>query len=182
MAGRAGRKRKQGNRTKSGRLSRAGICSFDKGTEHTQAMQALYGPDGADAIGRAYRTGLLGVGNDAKALLDMARRVSNAYWRHYSAGSYKCALGDRTAGSVVDIDQAKALRSEEWLNEQIDTVTALGDLERKAFYQLVIDINPDCGPESLDRLCWARRNNCEPMLVDEQWLKRAVGALRELVA
>lgn len=179
--GRAGRKRKQGARTKAGRLSRAGICSFDKGTEHTQAMQALYGPDGADAIGRAYRTGLLGVGNDAKALLDMARRVSNAYWRHYSAGTYTCPLGDRTSGSVVDIDQAKAKRAEDWLNDQIETVTAVGEGERKAFYQLVIDINPDCGPAWLDRVCEARRNNCDPLDHDALCLTRALAALNELV-
>lgn len=181
MGSKAGRKRKAGARTKSGRLSRAGICLFDRGTDHTQAMQALYGTDGCDAIGRAYRTGLLGVGNEAKAMLDMARRVSNAYWRSYSAGTYKCALGDRTGGSVVSMDSARDKRTEDWLNEQIGIVTAIGHPERRAFYQLAIDINPDCGPPWLDRICEARRTNCSPAYEDGQWLKRALDALSVLV-
>lgn len=177
-----GRKRKAGPRTRSGQLSRAGFSLFDRGTDRVQAMQALYGPDGADAIGRAYRTGLLGVGNEAKARLDMARRVSNAYWRHYSAGTYKCALGDRTSGSIADIDQVRAKQSEEWLDDQLAMVTDLGEGERRAFYQLVIDINPDSGPLWLDRVCEARRNNCDPLDHDALCLSKALSGLNALVA
>lgn len=150
---RAGRKRKQGARTKTGRLSRAGVPLYDKGTERVQAMQALYGPDGGDAIGRAYRSGLLGEGSEAKAMLDMARSISNAYWQAFETGAIRCTLGERTFGSVVLMDEAKAKRREEWLNYQLDTVKGMGEPIRKAFYQLAIDVNPDCGPPWLDRLC-----------------------------
>ena len=107
----AGRKRKPGARTKAGRL----VQAIDRGTERTQAMQALYGPDGCDAIGRAYRAGLLGEGSEAKAMLDLARAIAGAYWIAYEQGRYQCALGDRSFGNVTPIDQAKVKRREEWL-------------------------------------------------------------------
>jgi hypothetical protein len=152
-----GRKRKQGKRTKSGRLSRAGQVRFDQGSEHSQAMQSLYGQDGCDAIGRAFRTGLLGEGSDAKAMLDKARQVSNAYWHAFSTGSYTSAIADKTGGSTPSIPAEVALRREQWLNEVLDSLNSLGASERRHFDQLVIDVNPDCGPAWLDRLCSGSR-------------------------
>lgn len=153
-----GRTRKSGKRTKSGQLSRAGISRFDKGTERAQAMQALYGPDGCDAIGRAYRAGLLGDGSDAKVMLDMARQVSNAYWAAYGTGAITCTLGDRTGGGNADISPEKARRREEWLSGCMDSVKRLGWPQRRFFEQLVIDVNPDHGPTWLDGLIFAHRS------------------------
>lgn len=173
-----GRKRKQGKRTKSGQLSRAGQPRYDKGTEHAQAMQVLYGPDGADAIGRAYRSGLLGHGSDAKAMLDMARQISNAYWAVYTNGSYTCPIADKTGGSIPSFSPEKARRREEWLSGQVDTVNRLGHAHRRNFDQLVIDVHPDHGPAWLDRLCFAHRSNrvvIDP--ADAQCLSLALEAL-----
>jgi hypothetical protein len=182
--GRAGRKRKPGKRTASGRLSREGICAYDKGTEHTQAMQSLYGPDGADAIGRAYRAGLLGdlrtEGAEAKALLDTARRISNAYWQAYSHGGYSCALGERSFGSVIVLDVERVKRREEWLNGCLDTVARLNS--RRVFDQLVIDVNPDSGPDWLDRLCYASQLKRDALPADSKALAKAIYALAQLVA
>lgn len=177
---RAGRKRKAGTRTKSGQLSRAGIPSFDRGTERTQAMQALYGQDGCDAIGRAYRSGLLGEGSSAKALLDMARAISNAYWQAYATGAYRCPLGDRTFGSVVDLDHEKIKRREEWLSECLDYIRRMGPQVDKAFRQLVIDVNPDCGPSWLDRLCYAERTRKDADIADSRALRAALDGLEML--
>jgi len=172
----AGRKRKQGRRTASGQLSRAGIPSYDKGNERAQAMQALYGQDGCDAIGRAYRAGLLGEGNEAKALLDLARALSNAYWATYASGKITCSIGDKTGGAVVDIDDARTLKREKWLNACLAHVGSMGDRYRLAFDQLVIDINPDCGPQWLDRIITGRPE----MAAASIDLHRAVTALRQL--
>lgn len=149
---RTGRKRKPGARTKSGRLSRAGKLRYDPGTERAQAMQALYGPDGCDAIGRAYQAGLLGQGNEAKALLDMARQVSRLYWRAYETGGIKSCIADKNFGAIVDIDHARVRQQEEWLSESLRVVNNMGRNVRRSFDQLVVDVNPDCGPVWLDNL------------------------------
>lgn len=159
-----GRKRKLGKREKNGRIQRTPEIRYDKGTERAQAMQALYGPDGADAIGRAFRAGLLGEGSDAKAMLDMARSIANAYWQAYEVGPYSSTLADRSSGSTASILPDKARRREKWLSGCLDTVKALGASQRRSFYQLVIDVNPDHGPLWLDRLCFAHR--CKTMMAD----------------
>lgn len=157
----AGRKRKAGKRTQAGRLSRAKVpvALFDRGTERAQAMQALYGPDGADAIGRAYRAGLLGEGSDAKARLDTARKISNAYWQAYETGRYQCTLSDRQGGSAVDLDHERIKQQEEWLEDVLRFVNAMGRDVRRAFDQLVIDVHPDSGPVWLDNMLYAARRN-----------------------
>jgi hypothetical protein len=162
----AGRKARAGKRTASGRLSRAGAMpAFDKGTEHAQAMTALYGQDGSDAIGRAFRSGLLGEGSEAKALLDLARTVAKAYWTAYETGRYTCA----------DIDHERIKRREVWLTGAMDAVTRLG--VRRAFNQLVIDPNPDSGPSWLDALCYAKRQGKPADPGDATSLRKALEGL-----
>lgn len=148
---RTGRKRKPGARTKSGRLSR-GAANYDRGNERAQAMIALYGPDGCDAIGRAYQAGLLGQGNEAKALLDMARQVSRLYWRAYETGAVKSCIADSNFGAIVDIDHARVKQQEEWLSESLKLVNSMGRNVRRSFDQLVVDVNPDSGPAWVDAL------------------------------
>lgn len=151
-----GRNRKQGKREKNGRLSRTGQPRYDKGTTRTQAMQELYGQDGVDAIGRAYRVGLLGDGQEAKALLDTARKISNAYWAAYANGRYSCPLGERTYGGTSQIPPQIAAEREGWLSGRIDIINRLGRSHRRAFDQLVINKNPDCGPSWLDAMLTKR--------------------------
>lgn len=179
--GRAGRKRRQGKvREPNGRASRVVYPAFDRGTEHTQAMQALYGQDGCDAIGRAYRAGLLG--DDAKALLDIARSISNAYWIAYATGVYQCPLGERTHGSVADLNHERIKRRELWLAGCLDDVRRMGSTVDRAFRQLAIDVNPDSGPGWLDRLCFAARTNKPADIADSHTLRAALDALEMLAA
>ena len=174
-----GRKRKKGLREPNGRLSRAKHppVTFDKGTERVQAMQALYGQDGADAIGRAYRAGLLGNGSEAKAMLDTARKISNAYWQAYETGRYTCTLADRQSGSVVDLDHERIRKREEWISEVLDFVAAMGHDVRRAFEQLVIDVHPDQGPPWLDGLLWADQHNKRQDIEHVSQLRRALDPL-----
>jgi hypothetical protein len=143
-------------------------------------MQALYGPDGCDAIGRAYRAGLLGEGNEAKALLDTARAISGAYWVAFEQGRYQCALGDRTHGNVEQIDQAKVKRREEWLTECLNVVNRMGRDVRRAFDQLVIDVHPDHGPTWLDTAIWHEHRKLPAPLVVKAQMRRALDALEVL--
>ena len=140
-------------------------------------MQVLYGNDGCDAIGRAYRAGLLGEGTEAKALLDTARRISNSYWQAYATGRYTCPLADRTHGSVIDLDHEKIKRREIWLGECLTTARRMGPQVDRAFRQLAIDVNPDHGPGWLDRLCWAAQCRAEPSQPDTRAMIAALDAL-----
>jgi hypothetical protein len=183
--GKAGRKHKQGPREPSGRAKRKPrkerlVNAIDKGTEHAQAMQALYGQDGCDAIGRAYRAGLLGQGSEAKALLDMARSLSNAYWQAYEVGGFRSPIADKTHGGRGELDHERIKRRETWLRESLDTVARMGVPVRRAFYQLCIDVNPDCGPLWLDQMVFAERRGVLGDIADVSALRRAVEALKAL--
>lgn len=171
-----GRPRKSGARTKQGRL----ITPHDKGTERAQAMQALYGQDGCDAIGRAFHAGLLGEGSEAKALLDTARAIAGAYWVAYETGRYQCPLADRTHGNVTGIDHAKVKRREEWLTESLRIVDRMGRDVRRAFDQLVIEVFPDAGPSWLDQMIYARRQRIPEPIAGKAQLRRALDALEVL--
>lgn len=179
----SGRKRKPGARTANGkRPSRAGyVPLIDKGTERVQAIQALYGQDNADAIGRAYRSGLLGEGAPAKAMLDTARRISNVYWAAYSNGGYQCPLGERTFGGG-NPDHEAIKRREEWLNDCLTRIRNMGPGVNRAFRQLTIDVNPDCGPDWMDRLIWASRKGIGADIADQQTLRAALDALEVLAS
>ncbi|SFK44165.1 hypothetical protein SAMN03159338_4257 [Sphingomonas sp. NFR04] len=148
-----GRKRKLGKRTKTGQLSRAGLATarIDRGNDRAQAMRALYGDNCSDAIGRAFERGLLGSGTEAKSMLDTARAIHRAYWAWYANGPVRCALADRS-GVAVQNDVERERRQEAWLNDMLRIAGRSGHSSRVLFDQLVVDINPDCGPPWLDRL------------------------------
>ena len=166
-----GRKPKAGKR-KNGRL----VPLIDKGTERAQATVALFGTDGCDAVGRAYRAGFLGEGSEAKARLDAARKVAKIYWQAYATGRYKCPLADDTHGSGL-IDHEKVKRREQWLREVTDCVNRMGRDVRQAFDQLVIEPHPDSGPPWLDALLWDARRDAEPSRANMAKLCRAMDAL-----
>lgn len=182
MASRAGRKRKAGQRTKSGRLSRAGLIPYDRGTERAQAMRALYGDNWSDPIGRAFEAKLLGQGSDAKAMLDFARSLHAAYWRAYMVGPIRCTLGASTSkqtGDVIDFDAVKTRRREEWLNQSLAFVSRMG--VRRQFDQLVLDVNPDHGPDWLDRIIYDERaRKATASTADHAKLRAALDALEIL--
>lgn len=146
-----GRKRKTGRRTPSGRLSRAGQVKRITGNEKAEAVKLLYGSNGADPIGRAYERGLLGSGNDAKAMLDTARAIFRAYWAFYANGPVRCPLADRN-GAAAEQEVERERRQEHWLNEMLERAGKGGSPCRTLFDELVIDINPDAGPTWLDRI------------------------------
>ena len=177
-----GRKRKAGKkRTRSGRISYSNADRLVKGNIRAQAMQALYGTDGADALGRAFRHGLLGSGSEAKNLLDTGRRIANIYWQAYEDYPATCTLSDRVHGSNSSISPEDARRREEWLNDALATVNALGRAQRACFDQLVIDVHPDHGPPWLDRLIMRERGqrieSADRLIADNRTLRAAVAAL-----
>lgn len=166
---RAGRKRKAGKRTESGQLSRAGKL-YDKGNIRAEWKQSVYGPDGSDAIGRAYVRGLLG--EHGQILLATGRAIARAYWPVFGTGRIGCTLGNQT-GSAGD----GSLLMEQWLTVQLNRIDAMGRDYRRAFDSLVIDINPDEGPAFLDRLIAGTGKQA-----DHDTLSRAIYVLQKLSA
>lgn len=179
---RAGRKRKQGNRTKSGQLSREGQprLKIVKGNDRALMMQALYGTNGTDAIGRAFEAGLLGQGTEAQSLLDTARSMAKAYWAAYVEHPPHCTLADSAGGALLDLERVK--RREQWLNMQLAIVDAMGHSTRRLFDHLVIDLMPDAGPSWLDNLIFAKRSG---KAIDAAWqsqFDRALSALKAIAS
>lgn len=180
-----GRKRKNVARTKSGRVSRAKPFRIeqrlDRGTDHAQAIQALYGTNGTDAIGRAYEAGFLGSGNEAKALLDKARSVFTAYWSAYGVGQIrKSSTADNDNGSTAVPDHERIRQREEGLRKDLQAVSRMGLPYRRAFDQLVVDMNPDCGPSWMDQLLWADKHGKPQDPAHVRTLRMALEALKNI--
>lgn len=181
-----GRARKMGKRTAKGRLSRAKVATFDKGTERAQERKAQFHGLGYDAVGRAFEAGLLGweAGRPsarAKMLMDMAHSLSRAYWCEYEVGATGCTLGrGGRSGShmgppIRGLDDS---RQEEWLLRMLAMVPPQ---EKALFDQMVIDPYPDSGPAWLDRLIAARRVGVEARDMDKARLDLVVRRLDLLV-
>jgi hypothetical protein len=175
-----GRKRKVVVRTKTDRATRAGLDPFDRGTDRTKAKQALFGQDGCDAVGRAYRAGLLGELSEAKAFLDTARRIAHDYRRFYTVGPITCTLGDRNYGStgLEDAERAQACRKR--LHRDLTTIAGKGFAE--LFHDLVIVHRPDQGPDWLDRLIAANGIEKNMPLRDKVRIAKALEAIALVVA
>jgi len=136
-------------------------------------MQAIYGTNGSDAIGRCFERGLMGSGQDAKAMLDTGRAIHRAYWAHYANGPVRCSLADRNGASVAE-DSERERRQELWLRDMLRIAGDGGHTVRVLFDQLIVDINPDQGPDWLDRLI-ARK----PMSTDWACLACALDTLAD---
>jgi hypothetical protein len=113
-------------------------------------MRERFGTDACDAIGRAYRAGLLG--EDGQRLMQTARSIHRAYWPMFGVGSVRCALGDVSGGGTSDGNADR----EGWLTKTIFSIDAMGRPHRKAFDELVLDFHPDHGPHWLDELIGQR--------------------------
>ena len=178
-----GRPSKSGKRTKSGRLKERPV-TFDKGTQRTQDKSSVYGPDGSDAIGRAYVMGLLG--DNGLELRNLARKVHRAYWPMFGTGREKSCLGLDVNGMAVndnllDADEREyKIKREKRLTETLRSVARMGNAHRKAFDELCIDINPDHGPKWLEQLIWAKSHRVGPDPAAQQALERAIAALEHI--
>lgn len=177
-----GRKRKAGvKRTASGRISRARDASFDRGSDWTALKFSVYGPDGSDAIGRAYHHGLLG--EDGLNLRNAARKLHRAYWPMLQVGREKSCLGLSVFGhepddSLLDSDERQhRIDRERKLTDTLRQIDRMGGAHRRAFDQLVLDINPDTGPQWLDALIWAKGHGKTPDVAHTGALERAIEVL-----
>ena len=151
--GKAGRPRKSGKRTKSGRLITD--TRFDHGSEAAQARRSVFGDDGCDAIGRAFVAGLLGQGQTAKDRKSMARLIYAQYWPTINVPGYRCGLNQETGGfaPTPTVEQHREdYEREQRLTKRLEAARQCGHDTYRAFSQLVIDQHFDSGPDWLDLL------------------------------
>jgi hypothetical protein len=167
-----GKPRKSGRRLADGRLSRAKDDRYDHGTDCARKKRAAYGTDGCDAIGRAYRSGLLG--EDGQRLLQTGRSINRAYWAAYGQYGLTSALGNRVGGPD---DDGNSLAREKWLNATLREIDSMGRDHRKAFDELCLDFHPDYGPRWLDNIISCRHDAPRS---DWSRLAKALEVLEEL--
>lgn len=178
-----GRPRKAGKRTKSGRLKERPVL-FDKGSQRTEDKFSVYGPDGSDAIGRAYVMGLLGP--DGLELRNLARKIHRAYWPMLAVGREKSCLGLDVNGMTVNDDilepeeREYKIAREKRLTDTLRSVQRMSAQHRKAFDDLVIEIMPDHGPVWLEQLIWAKERKVEPDPAAKQAMERAIAGLEHI--
>lgn len=167
-----GRPRKQGRRDDKGKLRP--INMPDRGNDRTAAKREKFGTDGCDAIGRAYRAGLLG--EDGQALMRVGRDIFRTYWSTFGVGKIGCTLGERTGdGSYMG-----EKRTEDWLNRKLDDIGPVGSGARLAFDELVLDDHFDAGPAWLDVLLFVKEHGGEPPPVPQAKLVLAIDMLRRV--
>jgi hypothetical protein len=163
--GRAGRKRKQGPRTKTGRLARS--TAPDRGCDGVIRRRAMYASydtaeDGrsvmvdsghtCDALGRAWSAGLI-----STRQRDSGRAIAAQYWRVYGFDTPDSLARFQPGQPIGIADPTKDLIREQALNDMRDLIRREGRDIARAFDQLVIDINPDAGPSWLDLCIAAKR-------------------------
>lgn len=146
--------------------------------EERRSRRGRQETDTCDPIGRAYCAGLLGKGDRAEQLLIAGRKVHSQYWRHYGMPQAPDSLArwqPRIGGGVPDPERDRII--EQALNDALDLVRARGRQVRWAFDQLVIDMQPDSGPQWLDAIVWAHRHGRQAAEKDYGVLRLAIEGL-----
>lgn len=161
MARGKGRKRKAGERTKSGALKRDNYPQpvYDRGSDRIKAQRDKYGENYNSPIGRAYASGLLGDEATAMNRLQAGKRFARLYSALIEQGRYGCPLGRelRSMGSAGEPTGMEAcMKTQEWLFD------AMRDLDRDHLRpwldQMLTNEYHDRGPVWLDRLLMGGRD------------------------
>lgn len=165
MGKRRGRPSKSGRRTASGRLVRSETPESAKPSEWVKSRFDRFGSHYCWALGRAYASGLLGDGNEAKDRLDSAGKFVTLYQRYYGGAAYSCPL-DQTPRSnyVGDYDAERQTAEKDWLDHALRKLDASGGMP--FFEQLITRLHVDAGPVWLDRLLDGPRHTADRMVLD----------------
>lgn len=134
-----------------------------------------------DALGRAFTAGLLGRDEQrARQLLDAGRKIAAQYWRIYGFGSPDSLARFQPQKPTHRPDPDRERIIEDALNDALGMVRARGHDVRRAFEQLVIDLNPDFGPGWLDQIVFAHRSKRTADERDMAMLRLAVEGLEAI--
>lgn len=145
--------------------------------DHSQAV---------DAIGRAWLAGLLAhPARSAEAMRDAGRVLFKLYWSHYaelapSGGLYRELVGRGVVRATVTGNIERAAQLEAALNRRLAILDDCGRDVRKAVESLCVDHHFEFGPDWLDRLIAARREERVASADDGRRLQDAVLGLAAL--
>ena len=133
--------------------------------------------DTCDALGRAYCAGLLGTGRRAQDLLLAGRKIAAQYWRAYGflTPDSLARFQPHSGGPPADPEKDKI--REDALNDALGLVRGRGHNVRRAFDQLVIDLNADQGPPWLDQIVWAHKHGKRASERDYHMMSLAIEGL-----
>jgi hypothetical protein len=140
------------------------VLESAKPSEWVKAQLKLFGNHYCWAMGRAYASGLLGEGNEAKDRLDSAGKFVRLYGRYYGSSVYSCPL-DQTPRSnfVADYDHERQEPEKDWLKAALRALELSGGMP--FFEQLISRAHVDQGPVWLDRLLTGPRDPADLMVV-----------------
>lgn len=160
---RKGRPSKQGKRYPNGKLRPV----YDKGTERVQALADRFGTFYNSAIGRLYKSGLLGPEEDALPRYQAGARFARLYTRHIQQHTYRCALDTTPRGSLHDIDDPEEIermqRQKQWLFAAMQSLDVAG--VRPYFDQIISTNHTDHGPPWADRLLAGGKDPCDKIIL-----------------
>jgi hypothetical protein len=145
-------------------LARAETPESAKPSEWVKTRFDRFGSHYCWALGRAYASGLLGEGNEAKDRLDSANKFVTLYQRYYGGMAYSCPL-DQTPRSnyVSEYDHERQTAEKEWLKAAMQALEASGGM--LFFEQLISRLYIDSGPAWLDRLLTGPRDPRDLMVL-----------------
>lgn len=149
MSKRRGRPSKAGKRRPNGRLIHE--PSIVQPSEWVAQMRARFGNYYSTALGRAFVSGLLGEGNEAKDRYDNACKFVRLYTRFIGGSAYRCPLNDTPrGGNVVEIVTERQGDDHAWLMANLGRLDRSGG--RPYFDQLISSLHTDSGPYWADAL------------------------------
>lgn len=163
-----GRKRKQGKREPNGRIKRNNYPAPNivQPSEWVKAMREKYGEHHGSALGRAYASGLLGEGVEAKNRLNAGKRFSRLYSALIDEGRYRCPLGRETrsgARSTAFHATSDGREDQDWLFDAMNRLDKAG--LRPWLDQLILDAYHDHGPYWLTNLINGGSNPKDKMIL-----------------
>lgn len=170
-----GRKSKSGKRYKCGKLKTPAEPNVIRPSEWVRERVARFGQDYNSALGRAFASGLLGEGNEAKVRYDTARRF---------IALYRAVIGRERYGSGLDLSPRgirhemeptqRDIDDQEWLLVNLARIDNTGC--RPFFEQLIGSGYTDYGPPWLDRLLATQHRDRRDTLVLDAAI-RAIDAI-----
>lgn len=156
--GKGRKRRKNITREPNGRASRKGQDRTPLDSRPSDWVAEQYRRFGSyynSAIGRAYASGLLGDGNQAKDRYDKARKFASLYRRMIGGDRYRCALDNSPRGGSGEYSPTQQeADDQQWLIINMARIDLIGT--RPFFDQLISHRFTDYGPSWLDAILSAK--------------------------
>lgn len=163
---RKGRPSKSGKRHDCGKLKAPVDPRYVAPSDWVSGQVHRFGQDYNSALGRAFASGLLGEGSQAKDRYDTARKLIALYGAVIGKDRYRCGLDQSPRGvDHMRVPTQRDIDDQEWLLVNLTRIDNSGC--RPFFDQLTSARFTDYGPPWLDRLLATQhRDRRDTMILD----------------